>query len=215
MSEEQERSIYESAEADNHAAVVDEIVGRTVETFDGADAADAQARRFARGEYQQSDLEPAQSDPYDDDNYTGPRHGSEVRDFEGLKSFAYRREALAREKYPDYDEIVNNWVAPRLHEFTQDQIRAFLLQDNFAELAYRTGKKLQQEHRSRAPSQEEIDRLSPEELQARLDELSHSAATRDEDEPKSFLSRREMRRLNNLPPSEFAAALDALRAGGR
>src|SRR5262249_16913520 len=86
-----------------HENEVDKITGRVDAddrgAFSGTGAGDVQARRIARLEYQPDDFEPDVIE-----NYSGPRHGSEVQNHQEHVRFLEYQEALAREKYEDYDE---------------------------------------------------------------------------------------------------------------
>jgi len=206
----------EKIEAENqrfHEDIEREIAAAKGESeshvFAGTGAGDAQARRIARLDYQQDDFEPDVID-----NYPGPRHGSEVQTYNQLVDFCHYRDALARERYEDYDEVVNKWLAPRLHEINAQELREYLMRDDAADIAYEVAKKLEQEFRDRAPSQAEIDSLSGEEFQARLEQWMRDVRRPQDESKKLSLTRRDLRKVNELPPADFAAVLDILKERG-
>src|SRR5215831_14750689 len=100
---EPEGSIFSlPADLQAHENQMDKVTGRVdmddQGSFAGSGAATAQERRIARLDYKESDFEPDVID-----NYPGPRHSSEVQNHDQLVQFCHYRDALARERYDDYD----------------------------------------------------------------------------------------------------------------
>ena len=226
-----ERAQFEQVQSENQQTLDDierdiaDAKGQTYDSdpFDGAGAADVKARRQARLEYHEGDWKPEPDDPIE--NYSGPRHGSDATNFDELHAHAVYREHLARERWPDFDEIVDKWVAPHFRDpktgqwlVSQEEMREFFQQDDFPRKAYLFGKKEQKKFQSRAPTQEEMDRMDPEELRARLEEFSNSAMSRgdEDDDGEPFITRTEKRAMNRLnDAASFEKYLDKIKARGR
>ena len=212
----QETSIYslpDDLEATSNQA--DELAGRMHEghdTFGGSDAPDAQIRRFQRAAYRDSDF--AANDALED--YAGPR-GAEIQTVEEWHGFLDHQDRAAREKYGDaYDQAIE-FLKPELNKLPPHKLRELLLRDDAAELVYEVAKKHREDLLSRAPSQEEIENMDGEQFRARMDEwrrTARSSRDQDEEQPAPSLSKRDMRRMNQLLPADFAAVLDALKAKG-
>jgi hypothetical protein len=201
----------EIQEVENEIETVTGGMPSDFDIFAGTDPGDAQERRLARNERHDSDDIAPAPDPIG--NYTGPRHGSEVKNFEELRAHAEYREALAKEKYPDYQECVDRYLIPRLPEIEPEKLREFFLRDDCAELAYRAAKQLEQQYRSQAPSLEEVEKMTGDEFSASLDQWMRTARARDDDDEKrSFVTKSEMKALEKLQPEDFARALDILKS---
>jgi hypothetical protein len=204
-----------------HEKEIAEVTGQVHDGFDvlaGSDPADAQARRFARHEFQQADFE---SDPTDAiENYSGPRHGSEVKNYNEWHSYLNHQDALGRERHSDWDECLG-WAWSSIQrevgndEARKAELRDLLLQDGFGKRCYEYGKRLKRESQSRAPTVEELEKLDGDQARERLDEWTRTAASaEDKQEPESLITKSEMRRMARLRPADFAAALDAKKAKG-
>jgi hypothetical protein len=184
--------------------------------FYGNDAADVKTRRHARGAYAREDYEEPVVDPID--SYTGPRTGAEVGSDAELNAYAHYRESLAREKYPDYEEVINRYVAPRLKEEgvnPQELLQWILRDDDFAEKAYRVGLAEKKRLRSKLPSAEEVRNMSADEFESLLAASRNEPGAEEEEESEEFVSRREMKRMNRITnPVDFAKALDAMKWRG-
>jgi hypothetical protein len=201
-------------EIQEHEKQVAEVTGQVHDGFDvlaGSDPGDAQARRFARLEFQQADFESNPTDAIE--NYSGPRTGSEVQNYDQWHSFLSHQESLAGEKYPDYQKVVKTYLEPLLPQVDPEELRKFLLRDDAAEQAYRAAKKLQRQFQSKAPTQEEIEQLDGDQFAERLREWTRSARSQnDDDGQQTFVTKSEMRQMAKLNPEDFARALDFVKS---
>jgi hypothetical protein len=200
-------------EIQEHEKEIAEVTGVVHDGFDvlaGTDPADAQKRRFGRLEYQQSDFTP-EPDPVE--GYSGPQRGADVKTFDELRAFAEYKEALAKEKYPDYQKLVDTYLVPRLPEIAPEKLREFFMRDDCAELAYRAAKQLERQYRSQAPSLEEVEKMTGDEFSARLDQWMRTARAADDlDEREAWVTKREMRAMAQLSPEGFSRALDFVKS---
>jgi hypothetical protein len=182
--------------------------------FEGTKAADVKARRHARGAFAKEDFEPTPLDPVD--HYQGPTTGAEVSTEEESNSYAHYREALARDSHPDYDQIIDRYVIPKLKEEGVDpeQVQEWVLRDDdFAEKAYQAGLAAKKRLLSKLPSAKEIENMTAEEFTDTLAALRNEPGA--EEESDEFISRREMKRMNRIAnPVDFAKALDRMKWRG-
>jgi hypothetical protein len=181
--------------------------------FYGSDPADVKARRHTRGAFAREDYEPT-ADPID--AYTGPRTIGEATNDNELRSYVEYKENLTREKYANYDEIINRYVVPELKKSGVDPqvLWEWVLRDeSFAEKAYKAGLDEKNRRRSKLPSAKEVGNMSVEQFTDVLESLR--SAPEDEKESDEFISRREMKRMNRIAnPVDFAKALDAMKWRG-
>jgi hypothetical protein len=208
---------------DREVAIDDEISyakgEASTDSFSGTDSATAKERRQARGEFREEDWEPALPDPIDD--HVGPRSAADVHSYEDLHSFVVYKDALFRDKHPDFDSVCEKYLWPYLREWLeedatnkQDFQRWLLENDNCAERCYEIALKERDRIRNKLPSQQEIDSMSAEEFTATLDALRNVPAK--DEEPQQFVSKLEMKRMNRIAnPADFAKELDRIKWSGR
>jgi hypothetical protein len=178
----------------------------------GSGVADVKARRQAMGWYTESDFQPTPPDPIS--SYTGPRSAAEIRSLEQVRPYVEHQEAMFRERYPRYDELIDKHAARYLKEIDPEELERWVLQEpNFTDKLYQWC--LRQERlRSKLPSMEQVDQMTVEQFTEMLDGLRKEPQDEDEEESEA-IDRREMKRMNNLAtPAEFERALDRLKLRG-
>jgi hypothetical protein len=202
-------------EIQEHEAEVDNLTGRVSENFDifaGTDPGDAQQRRLERLEYRESDMGPEPIAAID--HPWASKSAADVQTYDDLHSFLDCQDTAGRERHEDWDLILNTYIKPRLPEISKEQLQQLLLEDGFGERCYQVGKKLQREYRSKAPTMEEVDSLSPEQFTERLAEWTRTARARGDrdNEADAFVTKSELRQLTQLGVEDFARALDIIKS---
>ncbi len=199
-----ERAVHEAALAGTKGE------GFPDDPFFGTSPADVKARRQARGAYAEEDSQPTPADPID--SYNGPRSGGEVRTMDELSAHVGYRIALAREQYPDFDEVVFGHVIPKLQEAGLDEndpkVQHWLMNDGFAEAAYQYGLEIRDQNKL----PKDWEKMDGDSFGAWLSSNHGSGRRASEEPPRPDNNRREMKRLNKIEnPEDFAKALDALK----
>jgi hypothetical protein len=193
----------------------DKLAERMHDGFDifaGTDPADAKERRLSRLEARDSDMEAEPIAAID--HPWASKSAADVQTYEDLRSFLDCQDAAGRERHRDWDHILTTYIQPRLPEISKDELQRLLLEDGFGERCYQVGKKLEREHRSKAPSMDEVDRMTAEEFTERLAEWTKSARVRgDRDhEVEPFVTKSELKAMSRLGVDDFTAALDWLKS---
>jgi hypothetical protein len=177
--------------------------------FAGSSADDVQARRFARGQYSDSDYAP---DPLEEYYGVPP---DQIQNVEQLQGYLEHQDQLGRERHDDWDECTSFAKDELLQTLTEAEWRELLLDPQGPERIYQYAKGRLQQHTSRVPTAAQIDRMTPEEWSARLWEYHDSNRKRsEEDDAPQRLTRRDMRKVNKLSPAEFSRFLDLWKAEG-
>jgi hypothetical protein len=203
---------FSEKEIADHEKEIAQVTGGMHEGFDifaGSDPGDSQRRRFERLEFHESDMTDAAPDLTDSiSNYNGPRTASEIRNPEQHRVFLEHQEAVVKEKFPDYSEVVTRYLEPLLPQLDPVELRKFLLRDDAAEASYKAAKKIQRQWQSKAPTQEEIDSMDGEAFEARLKDWVRSAQSSDDEDRGAFVTRSEMRQMAQMNAEDFEKALN-------
>jgi hypothetical protein len=196
----------------DHERAISEVTGGMHEGFDifaGSDPGDSQRKRFERLEFHQSDMTDAAPDPTDAiSDYSGPRTASEIQNIDQHRAFLEQQEAVVKEKFPDYSEVVTRYLEPLLPELDPLELRKFLLRDDAALASYKAAKKLQRQAMSGAPTMAEVDNMSAEEFEARIKEWTRSAQSSDDEDGGAWITRSEMRQMAQMNAEDFEKALN-------
>jgi hypothetical protein len=218
MEEKQEQSVYELSEADQiHEDEVNEITGRADAegAFSGGSADDSKIRRIARGEYRDSDFGYAEPLAAIDHPFAF-KTAADIKTYEDWHSYLDCQDAAGREKYEDWDECLkwaHNYVTKAVgdNEDAKAELRQLLLQPDVGVRAYKLGKRL----KSMAPGQSEIDTMPVDEFEDRMREWAKTArGANDQDGNERWVTRSEMKFMNQLAPADFERELDRLKQRG-
>jgi len=118
-----------------------------------------------------------------------------------------------RERFPDFDEVFEDYALPTIRRNTR-LFRRLLEQKNPPLEAYALGLRMRQEeaakwkaqehHPARTLTQQEIDSLDGEQFEEALRAGPEASSAEDEE----YVTKEEMRQMNELNPESFAVCLD-------
>jgi hypothetical protein len=182
----------------------------------GTDAASIRERRISRGWVAREDYEEPTPDVIE--NYRGPTSADQVRTDEDLYAFSRYLDVIAREKYgPDWDEAFK-YVYSELEKEAKDeqelqqQLQRLVLLPGITDRVYQAWEE-KNRLRDRLPSQEEINNMDPEQVEA-LIRAPRSAPVEDRGKSSEAADRRAMKAMNRLSPVAFEAELDRWKQRG-